>query len=165
MNQRDAWNIISSIFNDILETINQLVVIHLEDTNHIVVDVREFPINQMKIRRPASRYNQRELPCTISGKWQGPPCSLIEYTDSNKSALLPWAQSEMGRNWASAGRSTLGISVRWRPYEHRLVPLDKTKVDRIRANIASINRNPSGTETLTVYIIITTPTLSITMEP
>ena len=48
MNQRDAWDIISSTFNDdILETLNQLVAIHLEDSNHIVVDVREFPINHL----------------------------------------------------------------------------------------------------------------------
>ena len=48
MNQRDAWDIISSTFNDdILETLNQLVTIHLEDSNHIVVDVREFPINHL----------------------------------------------------------------------------------------------------------------------
>ena len=48
MNQRDAWDIISSTFNDdILETLNQLVAIHLEDSNQIVVDVREFPINHL----------------------------------------------------------------------------------------------------------------------
>ena len=48
MNQRDAWDIISSTFNDdILETLNQLVAIHLEDSNHIVVDVRAFPINHL----------------------------------------------------------------------------------------------------------------------
>ena len=48
MNQRDAWDIISSTLNgEILETLNQSVAIHLEDTNHTVVDVREFPINHM----------------------------------------------------------------------------------------------------------------------
>ena len=51
MNQRDAdadaWDIISSTFNDdILETLNQSVSINLEDTNHLVV-VREFPINHL----------------------------------------------------------------------------------------------------------------------
>jgi hypothetical protein len=43
------------------------------------------------------------------------------------------------------------------------VPLDKALLDRIRANIPSITRNPSGTETLTVNNIITTPTLPTSM--
>ena len=56
-------DIISSIFNDdILETHNQLVAIHLKDTNHIVVDVREFPINHfillLKVISPADMSSQ-----------------------------------------------------------------------------------------------------------
>ena len=48
MNQRDAWDIIPSTFNnEILETLNQWVAIHLEDANHLVVDVWEFSINQL----------------------------------------------------------------------------------------------------------------------
>ena len=47
MNQRDAWDIISIFNNNISETLNKLVAIHLEDTNHLVVDVREFPINHL----------------------------------------------------------------------------------------------------------------------
>ena len=44
----DVWDIISSTFNDEnLETLNQLVAIHLEDTNHLVGDVRAFPINHL----------------------------------------------------------------------------------------------------------------------
>jgi len=50
MNQRDEWDIISSTFNDdTLETLNQFVAIHFEDTNHVVVDVRELPINYLII--------------------------------------------------------------------------------------------------------------------
>ena len=48
MNQLDACDIISSTFNDgIFETLNQLVAIQLEDSNHIMVDVQEFYINYL----------------------------------------------------------------------------------------------------------------------
>jgi hypothetical protein len=69
----------------------------------------------------------------------------------------------MDRNWSSTGRSTPGISVRWSPSEHRLVPLDKALVERIRSNILSSTQKPTDTETSTVNNIVTKPTLPKSM--
>ena len=58
MTLRDSWDIISSTFNDdILETLYQQVAIHLEKTNHVVVDVRESPINHQRSDPPTGVSN------------------------------------------------------------------------------------------------------------
>jgi hypothetical protein len=47
--------------------------------------------------------------------------------------------------------------------KHRLVPLDKALVERIRSNILSSTQKPTDTETSTVNNIVTKPTLPKSM--
>jgi hypothetical protein len=66
----------------------------------------------------------------------------------------------MGKNWASAGRASLGVNVRWSPTEHKLVPLDKALVERLRAAMPS-STTAAGKQVLLVTNIFPTPSTPI----
>ena len=97
-------------------------------------------------------------PCTIRGKSHGPPCSLIEHPDYNKSPYL-------------------GHNPKWDGTGYPLdVPLWELVFGGVHLNIiqchwtkpkwnvsAPTSRSTTGTETLTVNNIITKPTLPTTM--
>ena len=96
-------------------------------------------------RQATTTTRQHDGVCYRCGKKHGPNCKLTMHPDANTNPAVKWSDTITGRAMAAANAGTsIDLKNRWSHSEKRMVPLETSVVEAIRAALHE-DRKTGGT--------------------